>query len=60
MAEGESYSAVETHGGNVTLDGSIFLVAAAHWLAVEVTLSQWLLKARALHLVHMHRPDPCR
>lgn len=30
MAEGESYSAVETHGGNVTLDGSIFLVAAAH------------------------------
>jgi len=51
-----THSAVEAHGGNVTLDGRVLLVAATRRLAVERALGQRLLEPGALHLVHVHRP----
>jgi len=60
MVDGVTHSTVEAHGRNVTLDSSIFLVAAAHRLAVKVALGQRLFEARALHFIHVNRPDPCR
>lgn len=55
-----AHSAVETHGGNVAAYCCIFFVAAAQRVTVEVALSQWLFKPGALHLVHVHRSNPCR
>lgn len=55
-----THSIVETHGRNITPDGCIFLVAAAHRLTVEVALSQWLFKPGALDLIHVDWTDACR
>lgn len=55
-----AHSFAETHVGNVALDSCILLVAAAQSVAVEAALGQRLLKARALHLVHVNRPNACR
>lgn len=60
MVEGVTHSVVEAHGRNVTPDCCVFLMAAAHSVTVKVTLSQRLFKPRALNLVHVHRPNPCR
>lgn len=53
-----THSILEAHGRNVTPDCCVFLMAAAQSVTVEVALSQGLFKPRALHLVHMDRPDP--
>lgn len=49
---------MEAHGGNVTLNSSIFLMVAAQSVSVEAALSQGFFKPGALHLVHVDRPDP--
>lgn len=58
--ERSTHSFVEAHGRNVTPDWCVFLMAAAQGVTVEVALSQWLFKPRALHLVHVDRPNPYR
>lgn len=44
---------LEAHGRNITSNRSVLLVTAAQGISVEVTLCEGLLKARALHLIHM-------
>lgn len=51
---------LEAHLGDVAADGSVLLVAAAQGLLVEETLCDGLLKAGALHLIHVHRTHACR
>lgn len=60
MLDGITHPSVETHGRNITPDSCVFFVAAAQSVTVEVALSQWLFKPRALHLIHVDQPNPYR
>ena len=49
----EAHPLLEAHSRDVTSDGRILLMAATQSFFVEETLSDGLLKSRALHLIHM-------
>lgn len=51
----QTHPLLEAHGGDVTPDGRVLLVAATERLFVEEALGDGLLESRAHHFIHMHR-----